>query len=98
MWPFRPKHTVESVLVELARRYAAGTVVIPGGEPPDATPAATVEPEAGDEIVIRVTQVKCPGPRVQTRPAGSSRVRQIVIDMTPDEARRLVAGTPAPTG
>lgn len=56
MWPFRPKHTAESVLLELARGYAAGTVVIPGGEPADARPAA-VEPEAGDEIVVRVTEV-----------------------------------------
>ncbi|MBX9626788.1 MAG: hypothetical protein K2X82_23510 [Gemmataceae bacterium] len=96
MWPFRPKHMVESVLVELARGYAAGTVVIPGGEPPDTTPAVTVEPEAGDEIVIRVTEVKASGARVQTGPTGEARGRRIVIEMTPDEARQLVAGTPTP--
>lgn len=102
MWPFRPKHTVESVLLELAQGYGAGTVVIPGGEPADdlrefVADAAAVEPAAGDEIVIRVTTVKGPGPRVRAHQAGASRVRQIVIEMTPDEARQLVAGPPTPT-
>lgn len=30
MWPFRPKHTVDSVLRELVEGYYSGTVVIPG--------------------------------------------------------------------
>lgn len=29
MWPFRPKHTVESVLRELVEGYYNGTVVLP---------------------------------------------------------------------
>lgn len=74
MWPFRPRHTAESVLRDLAEGYAAGTVVLPETAPP-----ADLSP--GDIILIRLV-----GPR----PAAAG--RQYVLDMTPDEAGRLIAG------